>query len=312
MPSSTVILGLAISAVMAVIVVVLAGLVIYKPQWFHLNGGSPSNPNPPPGTGTVPDQTTAPNSLRIYMQSNLGIKGSKIHPQITFQGLQAWKATYRAGVIHSGGVDLNFSMTPPGVFPCTEATVSFKLWFADSFDWTATKDHSVGGKLGGFGIGYGDASGGNYSTTGASLRLTFKDGGQAIPYLYPVLRHASSGNGSLPWSALDQSTELQQVSYVAAGIHVFGTNAKMYFKKGQWNPVTIHIKLNDPGAYNGLLEMTVNGTTQSLNTVRYRYSASTLINNFDISTFFGGSTNRFAPPVTTQVYFADYHFASNK
>jgi len=161
-------------------------------------------------------------------------------------------------------------------------------------------------------MGYGASSGDHFSTTGASLRLTFKANGEAVPYLYPVLKQASSGNGSLPWTVLDQSPEVQANSEVADGIHIFKQNSTMFYKKGQWNPVTIHIKLNDPGAYNGLLSVTVNGASQAINSVRYRYSASTLINTFDLSTFFGGPDKRFAPPVTTQVYFADYQFASNK
>jgi hypothetical protein len=242
--------------------------------------------------------------------TGLGMSGSA-PPIVSWQGKMAFKVEYKGGEIHPSGTNCNMSFNPPGVFPASQVRVRFRLWIADNFPWTTTPSHNVAGKLGGLKIGSGSASGGNYSTTGASFRLTFKDDGMANAYLYPQLRQASSGNDDLPWSTLDQSASLRNVSTVHTGISVWRVNDTLRLKKQQWNSVEMFCRLNTPGKFDGLMELVINDKKLSLDTVRYRYDAGTLITSYSLGTFFGGGDKSYAPPSTTNAYFADYAFSAS-
>ena len=302
---------LSVGCMSLVIFVVILALCVTHPSWVidHLNfsPSSPSDPGPGPGPGAggpLPTLTIDGSGFK-----NLGLKGGQIPAIVQYQGLNAFMVVYQAGDIHPHAASGGARMNPAGIFPCDACTASWKMWFADNFDWTARPGHSVGGKLGGFEIGYGAASGSDFSTTGASLRLTFHTGATALAYLYPQLKQNFTNQSDLPWSTLDQSQEVQQNSVVHAGIHLFERNALLSFKKGQWNDVKLYIKLNDPGKYNGIMSLTVNGQTQTMTTVRYRYDSQTRITDYNLSTFFGGSSKAFAPQATTQAYFAAYSFS---
>ena len=213
--------------------------------------------------------------------------------------------TYEGGKVHGGATNCNIRFNPPGVFPCTQCRADFQVWVADNFPFVKAPGKSIGGKFGGFEIGDGLASGSRYSTTGATYRVTFHEGGTLTGYLYPQLKAAF--NGSPAMAQVDQSKELEKVSVVQAGVHVWHKNTDLAFKKGQWNPVSMFIKLNTPGKKDGVMELTVNGVTKRLDTVRYRNDTAT-INTFHLSTFFGGGTVKHAPPQDTTVWFADYAF----
>lgn len=295
-----------------IVSIVGAILVAKNPQWLTKSsgGGAGGGTGGGGGASNINGSDFVPVAVRDRggNVSGLGVSG-RAPPIVDWEGKKAFKVTYRAGQIHPSGTDCNMSLTPPGMFPTSQCRVSFKLWVADNFAWTKTKQNSVGGKLGGFTIGFGDHSGSNYSTTGASFRLTFKDNGMANGYLYPQLRKASRGDSSLPWSALDQSEALRSVSTVNAGISVWRHNTALILKKQQWNTIEMFCRLNTPGKYDGVLELVINGVKATMNQTRYRYDAATLISRYDLGTFFGGGNISYAPPSTTYAYFADYSFS---
>ncbi|KAL4854705.1 hypothetical protein ACK3TF_004648 [Chlorella vulgaris] len=226
-------------------------------------------------------------------------------PIVTWQNRQAFKITYQGGQRGPGGTDSSLVMAPKSVFPCSKLKVSFKIWFADNFVWDATGSHRVGGKLGGIFMGSGKASGGNYSSTAASYRLSFKDGGYGIGYFYPQLKRSQSGSPS--WAEADQSPELERVSSISTGIAVWRHNNPFAFKRRQWNTVEMYCALNTPGKKDGVMQLTVNGKSQRLTSVRYRYD-NMLITGFHLVSFFGGGDLSYAPPATTHAWFADYKF----
>lgn len=239
--------------------------------------------------------------------TELNAKGKKIPPLVNWQGKKAFKVTYKGGKIHSGATNCNMSFDPTGVFPATQCRATFSVWVADNFPWEKTPGKSIGGKFGGFRIGTGVASGARYSTTGASYRLTFHEQGGLTGYLYPAMKSAFVGRKA-SWKRQDQSMDVQRVSVISSGVTVWYKNDELALKKGQWNTVDMFLRLNTPGKYDGVMELTVNGVKKRLDTVRYRYD-SAKINSFHLSTFFGGSTTKFAPPQDTTVWFADYAFS---
>jgi hypothetical protein len=227
---------------------------------------------------------------------------------VTWAGKQAVQVTYQAGKIHHEGCDTHITFLPPGILPSkSQCRVKFSLYFADNFPWDATSSHSVGGKLGGFSIGTGDASGGNFSPTGSTYRLTFHDGGAALGYLYPEVKQTISSH-NIGWALADQSQQLQQVSNINDGLHIWSKDPP-HFKKGQWNAIEMFMKLNTPGKYDGVMELVVNGMKMSLNTVRYR-NDNAIINDWSLDTFFGGGSLAYAPPQTTKTWYADFVFST--
>jgi hypothetical protein len=229
----------------------------------------------------------------------------KMPPVVTWQGKQAFKFTYTG--IHNQNVDGSPVFKPTGIFPCNQCRVSFSLWIDDNFPLTKTSSHKVGGKLGGFRIGSGNATGNRYTPTAATYRLTFKEEGTLTGYLYPAVRKTFTGNRA-PWDLLDQSQALQSVSNIASGIHVWNGNKELVLRKGRWNAISMFCKLNTPGKYDGVMELTVNGVTKRLDSVRYRYD-NIQMTAYHLETFFGGSDESYAPPQTTHAWFADYSFA---
>jgi hypothetical protein len=248
------------------------------------------------------------------------VRGKNVPPIVAKEGRRAFEVTYRAGQRGGGSSNCNFLIAPPGLFPSDEARVSFKLLFDDAFPWSPTPSMpKIGGKLGGFEIGVGDASGGNYSTTAASYRITFANEGGVLGYVYPQLRKAydshskDSNKKKITWDQLDQSPEFKAISRIDLGVHVFMPpdgkgklgNIRTRARKGAWNDVSMYVKLNTPGRYDGVLELTVNGATERTEAARLRYD-DTKIQGWLLHTFFGGTQR---PPRDTHTWYADFVFS---
>lgn len=187
--------------------------------------------------------------------------------------------------------------------------MKFKLWFDDAFNWQEGSGRKVTGKLGGFKIGPGDASGGRYSTNGATYRLVFHKDKGARAYFYPALKRSTTSD--VTWSQLDQKKSLVDESYIATGVHVFSPNrvSRLRFVSGAWNQVEMYCKLNSLGNYDGIMELAVNGNRMRLSEVRYRYT-DIKIEYFNLDVFFGGGSNDYAPTKDTRLWYTDFEFAS--
>ena len=258
------------------------------------------------GGEEVQDATVA------YSPEELRPKRGRVPPVVTKEGKRAFEVTYKKGERGGGSSNSSFMIAPPDFFPADEVRVSFKVWFDSSFPWTLNSSTPrVGGKLGGFDIGEGASSGGNFSTTAASYRITWKDGGGLLGYLYPATKRAYSDTSGKPtWSLLDQSPAFQSVSRIDKGIHVFVPpkkgGYKLVMQKERWNDISMYVKLNTPGMYDGVMELSVNGVTERSNEVRYRYTNIEVL-GFMMHTFFGGSQR---PPTDTRAWFADFEFSN--
>lgn len=235
----------------------------------------------------------------------------RIPPGVLKDGKRAFEVLCRRGVLHGEGSNTNMSLRPAGFFPAESCRVRFKLWIDDAFDWTVTPSHRVGGKLGGFRIGTGASTGGQYSDEGASFRLTFYRDKGAVAYFYPQLKDDhNTRSGDPSWATLDQDPSVQAQSYTATGVHVWAVNRKpqLLFRMGGWNDVEMFCKLNTPGKYDGVMELAVNGDRRRLDTVRYRYNADMKIERFHLSVFFGGSTQDYAPRTDIRFWYTDFAF----
>lgn len=310
---------------------------------------NPENTMPPPTTTTAPPTTaptdppvkkdkkkkaaqdtqeapptsaTAPAGWKFFKAGDaaLGASGRGTEKPVNKAGKVAFEALYKKGEIHPKGSSLNADLIPKEFFPSEQVRFSFKLMFDDNFPWGSDRK-KVGGKIIGFFIGQGKASGGNYTKTGSSFRLTWSFNGGVGPYLYPQVKnpHAKGGSGGqdISWADLDQSKEVQAVSYVAAGIHMFYPKKKenienwdLKLKKGAWNDIEMFIKLNTPGKQDGTLSLTVNGVNKRLDTVRFR-NDNAKIERVEIATFFGGGTKEYAPPQDTRAWYADFGFSKS-
>ena len=277
-------------------------------------------PTPTQTSSSRGGRTTAGMTLFRAGDSGLGIEGKEIAPVVTKAGIPAYEVRLKKGLIHGKGSNMYCNLTPRAFFPSEQCRFAFKVWFDDNFPW-GDEMKKVGGKLLGFRIGKGDAQGGDYSPTGASFRMTWARHGGVGPYLYPQVRGGFSkkkSGGNISWDKLDQSKEVQAVSDIASGVHMFYPKDKgkkggienwdLRLHKGKWNDIEMFCKLNTPGRKDGVLEVTVNGVKKVLSTVRYRYDTSK-IEQIKISTFFGGSTKEYAPPQDTRLWFADFAFS---
>ena len=250
--------------------------------------------------------------------SALAIRGSP-GTLVTWNGLQAIQATYAAGQRGGSSSDLRCSFTYGNFFPATQLWFGFKWYVADNFPWDAGQIPKAGGKILGMRIGDGDASGGDYSSTGASFRVTWSWTGGIGPYMYPQLRNNVSGR-AVSKQEMDQSDEVWSTAggQIAKGLHLFHPPHRskqdpaawpMRVLKGQWNDISIFCKLNTPGQKDGIMKITVNGVSRALTSFRYRYD-NAQIEDININTFFGGGDSSYAPRQETRSYYADFKFSN--
>ena len=178
-------------------------------------------------------------------------------------------ATILAGSGAGNGV-ARFSKTYMGApFPLRAgAVVTFELFFHPGFEW------SCRGKIGGLYIGTGKASGGNYSTNGASHRLMWESEGDAFSYVY-----VPSGTQAR------QPPALSSVRQYGQG--VFESDFKRALATNQWNKIELGVRLNGVGQTDGQLLLGVNGKVRVLSGVTWRTSALD-IRAFHINVFHGG------------------------
>lgn len=239
----------------------------------------------------------------------LNARGS-LPPMERKQGAQAFRVTLRKNKVGSSSSNAFVKMQPRGFFPADESRVTFRVWFDDDMDWEPSDWHRVGGKLGGFSMGTGDATGGVFSDSGASCRVTFGERRAAMAYLYPQTRRTLR-HRYVTWRDLDQRESFVEHSYIATGVHVFSPKISprpLRFLKGRWNDVELAVRLNRPGRYDGVLELVVNGNRKRLTEVRFRYDRDVRINGFVLNPFFGGSSRQYAPRTDITLWFADFEF----
>lgn len=192
----------------------------------------------------------------------------------------------KGGFASRGGV--NLKCVPDGLERTTHAIVEYEVYIPKGFDFVK------GGKLGvGMNINNG-AGGKSWKKNDASYRLMWRAGGQCIAYLYLATDQGSytPGKTNSPLLMNQGKNFMEAIANKApsAGLDVFRyTKKKMYLKTGQWNRIRMVAKLNDKDKNNGVLELSVNGDTMSVDDMMW--TANTTDNMFSqlqMANWFGG------------------------
>ncbi len=191
-----------------------------------------------------------------------------------------------------------FYGAPPHLFPANEAQLNFSVYFPVGYDWVK------GGKLPGLFIGKPGASGGNWGEDMGSARVLFKQKGSAIAYVYVPTCICGGSQEAVP-AALGPEYEAIVGVTNGKGHHLW-KNKAAWFKTGQWNQVSIRVKMNTPGCRDGVIELTVNGVRQSFEKMVWRVDGGMKIGGINCVTFFGGSGPEAAAPPGAHTLFKDF------
>lgn len=79
----------------------------------------------------------------------------------------------------------------------------------------------------------------------------------------------------------------------------------MMLKAGEWNTISINLKLNTPGEADGSVSVTTNGKTKSQEGMTWRLNGESQINALNFVAFFGGGDEEWASPVEQHCLFKD-------
>ena len=194
------------------------------------------------------------------------------------QVIQGYEVTYPAGRIGGAspqGLPSNYVKIPPA----KEYYLDYQVMFMSDFEWVK------GGKLPGL-VGGSHTSGCNSIVPdGWSARFMWVGGGRGEVYLYNQDRSNRCGDN-------------------------YGFSSGT-FVKSRWHRISEHVVINSPGQNNGLVEAWLDGKkVNTLNNVQLRGRVAenvALVDWVSLQTFYGGSTNDWAPPRNTHARFAGYY-----
>ena len=219
---------------------------------------------------------------------------SWVNPERANASGDVLKVTYPAKGI---GMDAGcgFYAEPFGRFPHDAGTLTYEVFVPADFEFVK------GGKLPGLSVGAGDqcATGGDWKDLAGSVRLMWREGGEIIGYVYLPLESKSRDAVIKAQSAAFRSVADVKGKY---GIDV-GHGKGLAIVRGKWNEISVSVDLNS-----GTLVVVVNGKTLRVDGMIYRRSKSIGINAVLFSTFFGGSTDDWAPSKTQTLSFRNFSF----
>lgn len=208
--------------------------------------------------------------LKIFHPKNHGTSGQR-----TFRGKPVVKW------------NVAFSSVPRGL-PGDSAVFEYQVFFQEGWTWAR------GGKMHGLTVGYGAASGGRRSTTGASFRVMWLADGGAIAYVYLPYKlrqddayYKFTGQGRKDDHTLGDGTKTE------FGTGLFKKEFGRALKIGAWNTVQIGIKLNSVDANgdprpDGVVSLGINGRTSSFDKIMWRRSSKIEVESAEFTTFAGG------------------------
>lgn len=186
--------------------------------------------------------------------------------EVTFPG-------NRFGVSVVQGVPQHYVKIPAA----KEYWLDYQIWFENDFEWVK------GGKLPGL-VGGTHTSGCDaIEATGWSARFMWHENGGGHFYYYHQNRQSNCGDA-----------------------RNFANGRT--FKKMAWNRITERVVVNAPGQANGLAQAWLNGEkVVDVGNVRWRGNVSDAVAQVDqvsLQTFYGGSTQDWAPSRTTHARFS--------
>ncbi|MGM8225398.1 polysaccharide lyase [Cellvibrio sp. ARAG 10.3] len=182
------------------------------------------------------------------------------------------RVTYRQGQVGGGSASV-FTYTIPGA-PHNQLWLQYKVMFDENFTWVK------GGKLPGLAGYTGTKPTGcvaNNLLNGFSARLMWRENGHALQYLYNPNKTEYCGDYS---------------SYY------------FFFTKGRWHTITSHVELGSVNQHDGRITTYIDGEAVLVSSnLLLRTSAQVTIDKLLFETFFGGSSNDWAPATDQYSYF---------
>jgi len=247
----------------------------------------PASPTPPPS----PTPPASDKSMTIYLANDMSNWNVGGHRRISTKD-EGIRVEFEGGRWASaGGINLKFK--PRGFESSSSVTLEYDLFIPSDFDWVK------GGKIG-LGVNIGQGTGGkDWERDDASYRLMWRRGGQLIGYLYlpENMGKYEPENLTCPLLKSQPSEFIEAIGRRApkAGLDVFRfTKQKLWLKRGKWNTIRMHAKLNDVGKTNGELELALNGEKLSTS-LRWTGSAKDRFDQLQMPCWFGGGDKSYAP-----------------
>jgi hypothetical protein len=200
-----------------------------------------------------------------------------------YLGDDTLRVSYPNGSFQDSG-GFKFYSQPKG-FPCESICLSYQVWFPVSFPWVK------GGKLPGLWIGDMGANGGNHIENGYSIRYMWRSNGTGELYIY------------VPPNQLKEYYNMT-VMNLDYGHSVW--RGLFRFVANQWNNITLCVKLNKIGRYDGQIVSNVNGVMLNYTKMLWRTNMSQLVNGIMMHSFFGGNDPSWAPPFDTFILFRNF------
>jgi hypothetical protein len=204
------------------------------------------------------------------------------------------KGSYSPSKFPQGGI--GFYSSPEDIFPAEDVMLTYQVKFDDTFNPV------LGGKLPGLFLSEGvgkeymkDASDGSTSNSTASIRIVWRKDFAGEAYVY---------------APNEQDEEYQNIPNLIKN-DAYGDSlwrGLLQFQPNEWNYVCIRIKLNsfdDDGTpnKNGIIEVKINDARYKFTKFVWRTNPDTRLTAIMFSTFFGGSSSKYATPVDTWTYF---------
>jgi hypothetical protein len=208
------------------------------------------------------------------------------------------RVTYLKGKYGSAG-GAHFRAQPRG-FPYSEITLEYSVYFPE--DW----DFVLGGKLPGFWGGEPGSGGGAWNSRGWSARVMFREGGEAVAYLYMCTDQGSYNGNEKCALVKNQGGGFKEIAHHTngAGIDLWRRRG-LQLKKGSWNAISLSAKVNSPGKSDGSISLTVNGKTQSFDNLCWSKSGKK-IEGFIFASWMGGGSSGYAPKKTQRAEFRGF------
>ncbi|KAG6917309.1 hypothetical protein DXG01_002967 [Tephrocybe rancida] len=234
---------------------------------------------------------TNPNNL-AFVADPFPSKPVSVGPSMNVTG-PVLQATYPQGSFSSetGGAQFYNLWNATAGSKFQTMMVTYEVAFDNFFDWV--KGGKLPGLRGSTKSNLGGCSGGKEKESATSdcfsTRLMWRRSGSGEIYAsIPTTNNLCSQGGV---SCAADATSLQRGS--------FG------FVSGQWNRVTLLIRLNDPpNVANGNIQLYYNDLSAiDQQGLQLRTNPQVYLNGFYFSTFFGGSDNSWATPNTTHTYY---------
>jgi len=232
----------------------------------------------------------------LPISENIWKKGSAWN---TFQGDSSGNFSVKNGILrleyeknaYGGSSGASFKATPGNIFPMDDVTLSYSVEFPNDFDF------KKGGKLPGICIGTSKndcSAGGDWKKGEGSVRVMWRASNGKNPYAiaYVYTTHGDPGRGA----RAQGSSASGAMSPSDRTGHNFWKDGAPFSLKHGWNDISFRVKLNTPGKKDGILDMTVNGTTKRVSDAVFRESSTEKIQSLNFVSFFGGGDSSWSTP----------------